>query len=49
MANPYRVGIELAMSSNHAQVLGALSSSLRGIGPLVTQLTGQTCEAAIIY
>jgi hypothetical protein len=25
MANPYKVGIELAMASNHAQVLGALS------------------------
>jgi hypothetical protein len=28
MANPYQVGIELAMASNHAQVLGALSHSL---------------------
>jgi hypothetical protein len=28
MANPYRVGIELAMASNHAAVLGALSRSL---------------------
>ena len=40
MANPYRVGIELAMSSNHAQVLGALSHSLLGVYPLVSQLTG---------
>jgi hypothetical protein len=39
MANPYRVGIELAMSSNHAQVLGALSRSLLGVYPLVNQLT----------
>ena len=40
MANPYRVGIELLMSSNHAQVLGALSRSLLGVFPLVNQLTG---------
>jgi hypothetical protein len=29
MTNPYRVGIELAMASNHAQVLGALSGPNR--------------------
>jgi hypothetical protein len=40
MANPYRVGIELAMSSNHAQVLAALSRSLLGVYPLVNRLTG---------
>jgi hypothetical protein len=40
MANPYRVGIELSMASNHAAVLGALSRSLLGIYPAVTQLTG---------
>jgi hypothetical protein len=40
MANPYRVGIELSMASNHAQVLGALSRSLLGVYPLVNQLTG---------
>jgi len=39
MANPYRVGIELAMASNHAQVLGALSHSLLGVFPQVTRLT----------
>jgi hypothetical protein len=39
MANPYRVGIELSMASNHAQVLGALSRSLLGVYPLVSQLT----------
>jgi hypothetical protein len=40
MANPYRVGIELAMSSNHAAVLAALSRSLLGVYPHVQQLTG---------
>src|SRR5438045_3377727 len=39
MANPYKVGIELAMSSNHAAVLGALSSALIGVHPHVTKLT----------
>jgi hypothetical protein len=36
MANPYRVGIELAMASNHQAVLGALSHSLLGVYPLVS-------------
>jgi hypothetical protein len=40
MANPYKVGIELAMSSNHAQVLAALSRSLLGVVPHVNQLIG---------
>jgi hypothetical protein len=40
MANPYRVGIELAMTSDHARVLSALSSSLLGIRPHVGQLIG---------
>jgi hypothetical protein len=39
VANPYRVGIELAMSSNHAAVLSALSSGLLGVVPHVQQLT----------
>ena len=39
MANPYQVAIELAMASNHAQVLGALSHSLLGVFPQVTRLT----------
>src|SRR5437660_1224338 len=39
MANPYKVGIELTMASNHAQVLGALSRSLLGVYPHVTKLT----------
>jgi hypothetical protein len=38
MANPYKVGIELAMASNHAQVLGALSGSLLQIHPKIDSL-----------
>jgi hypothetical protein len=41
MANPYQIGIELAMSSNHAQVLGALSRHLLGVYSHVGQLTTQ--------
>ena len=40
MANPYKIGIELAMASNHAAVLGALSSSLLQVHPHVNQLIG---------
>jgi hypothetical protein len=40
MANPYQVAIQLSMASNHAAVLGALSHSLLGVTPLVSQLTG---------
>jgi hypothetical protein len=40
MANPYKVGIELAMASNHAQVLGALSGSLLNIHPQIDRLIG---------
>ena len=35
MANPYNVAIQLALASNHAAVLGALSHSLLGVYPLV--------------
>jgi hypothetical protein len=40
MAMPYEVGVKLAMSSNHAQVLGALSSALLGVHAKVNQLIG---------
>src|SRR5262249_27363359 len=41
MTNPYRVGIELAMSSNHETVLKALSGSLLGVGRVVDDLHGK--------
>jgi hypothetical protein len=40
MANPYRVGIELTMASNHAGVLAALSRTLLGIHPQIDSLIG---------
>lgn len=36
----YRIGVKLAMTSNHAQVFSALSSGLLGINTKVNQLTG---------
>jgi hypothetical protein len=40
MANPYKVGIELSVLSDHARVLGALSSGLRGVVPHINELIG---------
>jgi hypothetical protein len=40
MAKPYKVGIELSVLSDHARVLGALSSGLRGVVPHINELIG---------
>ena len=36
----YKIGVKLAMTSNHSQVISALSSSLLGVNAKVSQLTG---------
>ena len=36
----YKIGVKLAMTSNHAQVFSALSSGLLGVHTKVNQLTG---------
>jgi hypothetical protein len=40
MSEVYKVGIALALTSNHGQVLGALSKSLLGVHADVDKLTG---------
>src|SRR5437899_4359914 len=38
MADVYQVGVKLALSSNHAGVLGALSSSLLGVNTKIKDI-----------
>ena len=50
MAEAYKVGIALALSSNHEQVLGALSKHLLGVTPTpdrISEVCAHSCPGRV--